>query len=292
MSGPLQLMMCAGAAPITYPDFALYNGSGEVQGYAFDGSDITTVGDPAAVAGVSTSSGPNRCAVRGDSGTSIIIAASDNFNDFILARYSYGGAGWGIVGSALTSPKFLLPRIGALQDSQAVIGTTSATDVRIYTHDGSTWSEDVDSAGTQCYSKVGLSSSVFINAASSDLIAREWNGSTISTGDTLDISGTSGADLARLTATTFVHIDANGDLQTYQYTGSTLASVGNPLSVTASTYNSLCAISETRIVHGSATAGTLQAYDFDGSDWSAVGNSLSVAIPEGNNLGSLLNYPV
>jgi len=271
-------------------NFALFNASRELQAYLFDGTDSTTVGN-ATVVTTLTGDAPNRSGVTGVTLDRVVIVGSDQFNNFRLGMYNFDDPGWSLVGNEFqvnSSAALAFPRVAAMGSTRVAIGTVS--DMTTWDFDGTDWAIVGNSIGAASNIKCmdSISSTRVIVIVSNAIRIYDFDGTDWTLFAFLTIS-TSLACIAVLDATTYAVFNWNTDeLIAYDLSGTTIAQIGNALSIASQNFNTMCALSATQIILGSAADDELQAYDFDGTDWTSMGNALGTqGVPEGDDLAQV-----
>ncbi len=265
-------------------DFVMWNSDRELQAYAFDGTDITTVGNATAAL---TLASADRGGVSGLTASSVIVAGSDGFNDKGIASYQFVGADWVQDGNEDTGnpnsfiyPAAMTPTLVCIDDF---------TRIRAYDFDGTDWDQTGNDAPKTFQSIDSRSATTVVGITSTNSLGLwtwadpNWTGSK---GTALGFSGQ--AMCCMTTSRVAVYDQTNHELKTYDEGVSSYSLVGNAFSLPNSAQDCcLTALSATRVVMGFATSNELRVYDFDGTDWSQVGNTLtSQPVPEGDNLAS------
>lgn len=278
-------------------DFAMFNSSRALRAYKFDGSTITTVGN-ATVITTLTGDAPNRSGITGVAKNRVVIAGSDQFNNFRIAMCEFDDTDWAIIGNEFqidSTSANTFPRVAAMSATRVAISTISG--LQTYDFDGTDWAtvgNKLGAAGSaNAMSPISSTRVALINATRLKIL--DFDGTDWTQFSEFTIS-TSVSSVATIDAAHWAVLDGGGsgsggdDLKMYKLVGSTLSQDGNALDLTGETFTTLCALKATRVMLGSANGNDLQAYDWDGSDWTSQGSTLATqGVPEGDNLGQLDN---
>lgn len=273
--------------PVVGPDFTLWNSDVDLQGYDFDGTDITTRGNASPATTLSLQ-GPNRGTVARLTDTAVAVGASDDFNTRQLVKMEFDGTNWNQVGNTFTLPNSFVS-VAGLGPNRVSVTASFGGGMFTYDFDGFDWSQTGNgnvAATAEVTSATSALSVALFNTGFDRLDGQifdgtDWNANGKSTVIFFDAFG-----ICAMTATRIAIFDGDaGELKVFDEGASDYAQVGNGLSIPGQGRMCMAALGAGRIVLGSNLDSWLRIYDFDGTDWTQVGNELSgVAVPEWNNL--------
>lgn len=294
-NGPLLMMMAAAATQaVAFMDIAIeLSPSGNLQGYGFDESDFTTVGNTVTL----PITGTTEQAVCGMNTTDMAFASGQSGVE-TLRMYRYDGvADWALVGNALavTSNN---PTISALSSTRVAFVDVT-TGLRVYEFDGTDWAQvgnalsSVIAAGNKS-SIASLTSTrvAVMNGGLGRLQTYDFDGSDWSaTGNFLAATG-SRPGVTALNSSRIARLDQTNELlQAIDFDGTDWTVTGSGLFIgTARVLSniSIAAMSASRIAFTDINNGELESYEFDGAIWAQVGNSLAAVFSaEGNSIASM-----
>lgn len=276
----LKTLLYMGAeVAVTLPEFTLWNGNVDLQGYVFDGTDITTIGNASSALTIAQADRGQPAAL---STTAVAVAGSDGFNNRELGKYEYNPIteDWDLVGNILGLSNSLVTTLG-LGPNRCAVAFQNAG-IRTYDFDGTDWSQTGNISGSQSANLMATlnnTDGVNFNTGFNQLRRMSFDGTdwnnVFTTVLTFECTG-----LAAMTSTRVAVWDRdNKELIAYDDTGSAWTQVGNAAALGGPNFDfrAICALSASRIVIASSINNTMDVYDFDGTDFTHVGNQLTTA---------------
>lgn len=256
-----------------------------IQTYTFDGTDITTVGNPINLTTVGSCS---LCAL-----SSTRIAHLDSSAD-LLRVYDWDGTDWTLTGAGLSIPVANCSLTRLTADTVAFQQTSM---LRVYQFNGSTWSQvgntKTIAIGEGSIAALSATQVVVVNTTSALMTAYDWDGTDFTqVGSAYSFSGNPSLGITALNSTDIVVPEANPfcDLKVFRFNGSTFSQVGNTYALGGGEAFA-AALSATQVVVNSLTIDALQVYDWDGTDFTTAGSSYTLAAANNIGMCSLNFYP-